>query len=121
MIMPQTRLLVADNTGARIVQCIGVPGGSNRVASIGRIITVSIKSARPDAKVEPGQIHRALVIRTRKEVGRGDGRYIRFDDNAVVLLQPDGKPLGTRVLGPVPQELRRGNWLKLLNVTSRIV
>lgn len=124
MIFRQSRLAVADNTGARIAQCIGILRHPQDKASVGRIIKVSIKEIRPKApnlRVKPGQVHNALIIRQRKEMSRADGRYVRFDDNACVLLTPDLKPLGTRVLGPVPIELRRGNWLKVLSLSSKII
>lgn len=124
MIFRQTRLVVADNTGARVAQCIGMIGHPQDEARVGRIIKVAIKEIRPSApnlKVKPGQVHNALIVRQRQQMGRGDGRMIRFDDNAVVLLAPDFKPLGTRVIGPVPQELRKGNWLKVLSLSSKVI
>ena len=135
MILKQTRLIVADNTGGKIAMCIGMLGKPNHVASIGRIINVAIKEAKPipeqtnssnnsaatGGKVKQGQVHKALVIRTRKEFQRPDGRVVRFDDNACVLLAPDHKPLGTRVIGPVPAELKKGNWLKVLSLSSKII
>lgn len=132
MILKQTRLIVADNTGGRVAMCIGMLGKPSHVASIGRIITVAIKEAKPipanehssnsaGGKVKQGQVHKALVIRTRKEFQRPDGRVVRFDDNACVLLAPDLKPLGTRVIGPVPAELKKGNWLKVLSLSSKII
>ena len=124
MIFRQTRLVVADNTGARVAQCIGMLGHPQDEARIGRVIKVAIKEIKPSApnlKVKPGQVHNALVIRQRQQMGRSDGRVLRFDDNAVVLLTPDMKPLGTRVVGPVPQELRKGNWLKILSLSSKVI
>ena len=136
MILKQTRLIVADNTGGRVAMCIGMLGKPNHVAAIGRIINVAIKEAKPipaseqssssgsasgGTKVKQGQVHKALVIRTRKEFQRPDGRVLRFDDNACVLLAPDLKPLGTRVVGPVPAELKKGNWLKILSLSSKII
>lgn len=124
MIFRQTRLVVADNTGARVAQCIGMLGHPQDEARIGRVIKVAIKEIKPSApnlKVKPGQVHNALVIRQRQQMGRSDGRVLRFDDNAVVLLTPDMKPLGTRVIGPVPQELRKGNWLKILSLSSKVI
>lgn len=117
-------MIVADNTGAKIAQCIGMIGKPQDEASIGRVVKVAIKEIRPSApslKVKPGQVHNALIIRQRQQMCRGDGRMIRFDDNACVLLTPDLKPLGTRVIGPVPQELRKGSWLKVLSLSSKIV
>jgi len=134
MILKQTRLIVADNTGGRVAMCIGMLGKPNHVAAVGRIINVAIKEAKPIpaseqssgstgavAKVKQGQVHKALVIRTRKKFQRPDGRVLRFDDNACVLLAPDLKPLGTRVVGPVPAELKKGNWLKVLSLSSKII
>lgn len=124
MIFRQTRLVVADNTGARVAQCIGMLGHPQDEARVGRLIKVAIKEIRPAApnlKVKPGQVHNALLIRQRKNMCRGDGRMLRFDDNACVLLTPDFKPLGSRVTGPVPQELRKGNWLKVLSLSSRVI
>lgn len=141
MILKQTRLIVADNTGGRVAMCIGMLGNPNHVASIGRIINVAIKEAKPipsseqsnnsnsssgssstaGTKVKQGQVHKALIIRTRKEFQRPDGRVLRFDDNACVLLAPDLKPLGTRVVGPVPAELKKGNWLKILSLSSKVI
>lgn len=130
MILKQTRLLVADNTGGRVAMCIGMLGKPSHVAGIGRIINVTIKEAKPipanepssgAGKVKQGQVHKALVIRTRKEFQRPDGRTLKFDDNACVLLAPDLKPLGSRVVGPVPAELKKGNWLKILSLSSKIV
>lgn len=136
MILKQTRLIVADNTGGRVAMCIGMLGKPSHVAAVGRIINVAIKEAKPipaseqsnnssggggGAKVKQGQVHKALVIRTRKEFQRPDGRVLRFDDNACVLLAPDLKPLGTRVVGPVPAELKKGNWLKVLSLSSKII
>lgn len=136
MILKQTRLIVADNSGGKVAMCIGMLGKPSHVASIGRIINVAIKEAKPipssehtnsssssgaGSKVKQGQVHKALVIRTRKEFQRPDGRVVRFDDNACVLLAPDLKPLGSRVIGPVPAELKKGNWLKILSLSSKII
>lgn len=115
---------MADNTGAKVAQCIGMLGHPMDEARIGRVIKVAIKEIRPSApnlKVKPGQVHNALIVRQRQQINRGDGRTIRFDDNAVVILSPDLKPLGSRVIGPVPQELRKGNWLKILSLSSKVV
>lgn len=124
MIYRQTRLIVADNTGARVAQCIGIHRHPQDVASVGRLIKVSIQDIRTkveNLKVKPGQVHNALIIRQRKEMQRRDGRCVRFDENACILLTPDFKPLGTRVLGPVPSELKKGNWLKVLSLSSRVI
>ena len=114
MIQQETRSKVADNSGAREVLCFKVLGGSRRrYASVGDIIVVSVKNAIPDGMVKKGQVSRAVVVRTRKEVRRQDGSYIRFDDNAAVLLNDAGEPRGTRVLGPVARELRESGYMKI--------
>lgn len=123
MIFRQTRLLVADNTGAKVAMCIGMRGRPALEASIGRLIKVTVKEVRSGAvlKVRPGEVHNALVVRCRQGLSRPDGRLLRFDENAVVLLGPDLKPLGSKVHGPVPMELKTGNWLKVLSLSSRVV
>ena len=108
MIQQETRLKVADNSGAREVLCFKVLGGSKRrYASLGDVVVVTVKNAIPDGTVKKGQVSRAVIVRTRKEVRRKDGSYIRFDDNAAVLLNSAGEPRGTRVLGPIARELER--------------
>src|SRR5207244_2613239 len=110
MIQPRSMLDVADNSGAKRVQCIRVMGGSNkRYASLGDTVIVAVKEAAPDGTVKKGEVARAVVVRTVKEVRRKDGSYIRFDRNAVVLLKPDENPVGTRIFGPVARELRLSN------------
>lgn len=123
MIFRQTRLLVADNTGAKVAMCIGMAGKPADRATVGRIIKVTIKEVRSGVtlKVKPGEVHNALVVRCRQNMAREDGRVLRFDENAVVLVGPDGKPLGTKVHGPIPMELKKGNWLKVLSLSSRVV
>lgn len=120
-----SRLSVADNTGAKVAMCIGMTKRPNDHALIGRVIKVSIKELKPGfvatAKVKPGQVVNALLIRARQNLDREDGRVIRFDDNAVVLLTNDFKPIGTKVFGPVPLELKLGNWFKVLSLSSRVV
>src|SRR6059058_5181662 len=107
MIQPRSMLDVADNSGAKRVQCIRVMGGSNkRYASLGDTVIVAVKEAAPDGAVKKGEVARAVVVRTVKEVRRKDGSYMRFDRNAVVLLKPDENPVGTRIFGPVARELR---------------
>ena len=114
MIQVQTELFVADNTGARKVECIKVLGGSKRrYATIGDIIVVSIKDAIPKGKVKKGDVHKAVIVRTRKEIKRLDGTSIKFDANAAVLVQPNGEPIGTRIFGPVTRELRNKNFMKI--------
>jgi large subunit ribosomal protein L14 len=114
MIQMQTVLNVADNSGARKVACIKVLGGSRRrYASIGDIIVVSVKEALPNSKVKKGDVMRAVVVRTVKEVRRPDGSYVKFDDNSAVLINPQGEPIGTRIFGPVARELRAKRFMKI--------
>ena len=122
MIQQETRLKVADNSGAREVLCFKVLGGSRRrYASLGDIIVVTVKQAIPDGMVKKGQVSRAVVVRTRKEVRRSDGSYIRFDDNAAVLLNDAGEPRGTRVLGPVARELRDTGYRKIVSMAPEVL
>lgn len=122
MIQQETRLKVADNTGAREVLCFKILGGSRRrYASVGDVIVVTVKQAIPGGMVKKGEISRAVVVRTRKEVRRSDGSYIRFDDNAAVLLTNTGEPRGTRVLGPVARELRDGGYMKIVSMAPEVL
>ena len=122
MIQQETRLKVADNSGAREVLCFKVLGGSRRrYASIGDLIVVTVKQAIPDGMVKKGQVSRAVVVRTRKEVRRSDGSYIRFDDNAAVLINEDKNPRGTRVFGPVARELRDRNFTKIVSLAPEVI
>ena len=122
MIQQETRLKVADNTGAKEVLCIRVLGGSRRrYASVGDLIVVTIKSAIPGGMVKKGETSRAVVVRTRKEVLRADGSYIRFDDNAAVLLDPQSEPRGTRVFGPVARELRDKKFMKIISLAPEVI
>jgi len=122
MIQVQTELQVADNTGARIVECIRVLGGSRRrYATIGDIIVVSIKDAIPKGKVKKGDVHKAVIVRTRKELTRVDGSSIKFDANAAVLVQPNGEPIGTRIFGPVTRELRSKNFMKIISLAPEVL
>lgn len=122
MIQEETRLVVADNSGAKEVACIRVLGGSNRrYASIGDEIVVSVKDAIPQSKVKKGSVARAVVVRTHKEVGRKDGTYIRFSDNAVVLVNKDGEPRGTRIFGPVARELRDKKYMKIISLAPEVL
>jgi large subunit ribosomal protein L14 len=121
MIQMQTNLDVADNSGARRVQCIKVLGGSKRkYAGVGDIIVVSIKEAIPRGKVKKGDVMRAVVVRTAKDIRRADGSVIRFDRNAVVLLDK-GEPVGTRIFGPVPRELRAKNQMKIISLAPEVL
>ncbi|MCK5896085.1 MAG: 50S ribosomal protein L14 [Cocleimonas sp.] len=122
MIQMQTTLKVADNSGARKVQCIKVLGGSHRrYAAIGDIIKVSIKEAIPRGKVKKGDVYNAVVVRTAKGVRRNDGSLIRFDDNAAVLLNAKHEPIGTRIFGPVTRELRGKNFMKIISLAPEVL
>ena len=122
MIQVQTELFVADNTGARKVECIKVLGGSKRrYATIGDVIVVSIKDAIPKGKVKKGDVHKAVIVRTRKEIKRLDGTSIKFDANAAVLVQPNGEPIGTRIFGPVTRELRNKNFMKIISLAPEVL
>jgi len=122
MIQMQTNLEVADNSGARQVQCIKVLGGSKRnIASVGDVIVVSIKDAIPRGRVKKGDVHRAVIVRTAKEIRRADGSAIRFDRNAAVLINKDGEPLGTRIFGPVTRELRAKKYMKIISLAPEVL
>lgn len=122
MIQMQTKLEVADNSGARSVQCIKVLGGSKRmIAGVGDVIIVSVKDAIPRGRVKKGDIHRAVIVRTAKEVRRDDGSAIRFDSNAVVLINKEGEPIGTRIFGPVTRELRAKNYMKIISLAPEVL
>ena len=122
MIQTQTMLEVADNSGARQVMCIKVLGGSHRrYASVGDIIKVTVKEAIPRGKVKKGQVLKAVVVRTRKGVRRPDGSLIRFDGNAAVLLNNQDAPIGTRIFGPVPRELRGKNHMKIVSLAPEVL
>ena len=122
MVQQYSKLNVADNTGAKRVQCIKVLGGSRRrYGSIGDIIVVSIKSAIPGGSVKKGEVSKAVVVRTKKEIGRSDGSYIRFDDNAVVLINDQFEPKGTRIFGPVARELREKQFTKIVSLAPEVL
>ena len=122
MIQQETRLQVADNSGAREVLCFKVLGGSKRrYASLGDLVVVTVKNAIPGGTVKKGQVSRAVIVRTRKEVRRKDGSYIRFDDNAAVLLNSAGEPRGTRVLGPIARELRDSGFMKIVSMAPEVI
>ena len=122
MIQSSTRLNVADNTGAKVVACIKVLGGTRRrYASIGDIVVVSVKEATPMAKVKKGEVLKAVIVRTKKEVRRIDGSYIRFDTNSVVLLNPQLEPIGTRIFGPVARELRAKKFMKIISLAPEVL
>jgi len=122
MIQMQTNLEVADNSGARRVQCIKVLGGSmRRFADVGDVIVVSVKEAIPRGKVKKGQVMKAVVVRTRKAVRRPDGSVIRFDRNAAVLINNQKEPIGTRIFGPVPRELRAKQFTKIISLAPEVL
>ncbi len=122
MIQQETRLKVADNTGAKEVLCFKVLGGSKRrYATVGDIIVVTVKKALPDGMVKKGQVSRAVIVRTKKEIRRQDGSYIRFDDNAAVLLTPQDEPLGTRIFGPVARELRDSGYMRIVSLAPEVL
>ncbi len=122
MIQMQSNLEVADNSGARRVQCIKVLGGSGRkVASVGDVIVVSVKEAIPRGKVKKGDVHRAVIVRTAKEIRRADGSAIRFDRNAAVLLNKQDEPIGTRIFGPVTRELRGRKFMKIISLAPEVL
>ena len=122
MIQMQSNLRVADNSGARRVQCIKVLGGAGRrYASVGDIIVVSIKEAIPTGRVKKGDVRRAVVVRVAKDIKRRDGSVIRFDTNAAVLVNNTGEPIGTRIFGPVPRELRAKNHMKIVSLAPEVL
>ncbi len=122
MIQMQTNLDVADNSGAKRVQCIKVLGGSKRrYASIGDVIVVSIKEAMPRGKVKKGEVRKAVVVRVKKDIQRADGSVIRFDSNAAVLINNNGEMMGTRIFGPVPRELRAKNQMKIISLAPEVL
>ena len=122
MIQMQTILDVADNSGAKKVGCIKILGGTRRkYARVGDIIVVSVKDAVPNSKIRKGEVVRAVVVRTTKEVGRSDGSYIRFDDNSAVLINPQGEPIGTRVFGPVARELRDKKMMRIISLAPEVL
>ena len=117
MIQPQTRLKVADNTGAKEIMCIRVLGGSGiRWGTVGDVIIASVKDAAPGGNAKKGEVVRAVIVRVSKEYGRADGSHIRFDDNAAVLIRQDGNPRGTRIFGPVARELRDKQFMKIVSL-----
>lgn len=122
MIQQQTRMRVADNSGAKEVMCIKVLGGSKRrVASVGDIVVVSIKSALPTSKVKKGDVAKAVIVRTTQSIRRPDGSYIKFDDNAAVLVNAQKEPVGTRIFGPVARELRAKQFVKIVSLAPEVL
>ena len=122
MIQMQTRLDVADNSGAKQVQCIKVLGGAHRmIADVGDIIVVAIKDAIPKGKVKRGEVHRAIIVRTKKGIRRKDGTVIKFDTNAAVLINKQGEPIGSRIFGPVTRELRFKKFMKIISLAPEVL
>jgi len=122
MIQIQTRLKVADNSGAKEIQCIKVLGGSKkRYGKIGDVIVASVKEAIPDSNVKKGSVIKAVIVRTKKEMRRSDGTYIKFDDNAAVLINKNNEPLGTRVFGPVARDLRARGFVKIVSMAPEVL
>src|SRR5512137_1679145 len=122
MIQEETNLVVADNSGAKKVRCIRVLGGhERRYASLGDVIVVAVKSAIPGGGVKKGEVAKAVIVRTKKEIRRRDGSFIRFDENAAVLLNPQGEPRGTRIFGPVARELRDRNYMKIISLAPEVL
>lgn len=122
MIQEETNLVVADNSGAKKVRCIRVLGGhGKRYARVGDLIKVTVKAAIPNGNVKKGEVHTAVVVRTKKEMQRKDGSYIRFDDNAAVILNQKGDPRGTRIFGPVARELREKQFMKIISLAPEVL
>lgn len=122
MVQEETNLTVADNSGAKKVRVIRVLGGhGKRYATLGDLVVVTVKSALPNGAVKKGQVVKAVIVRTAKEVGRKDGSYIRFDDNAAVILNDKGEPRGTRIFGPVARELREKNYMKIVSLAPEVI
>jgi large subunit ribosomal protein L14 len=122
MIQMQTILDVADNSGAKKLMCVKVLGGSRRrYATIGDIVVVSIREALPNSKVKKGDVARAVIVRTAKEIRRADGSYIRFDNNSAVLISAQGEPIGTRIFGPVARELRQKKFMKIISLAPEVL
>jgi len=122
MIQTETRLTVADNSGAKELYCIKILGGSKRrYAGIGDIVVVSVKEAIPNAKVKKGDVVKAVIVRTKKEVSRPDGSMIRFDDNSAVIINPSNEPIGTRIFGPVARELRAKRFMKIISLAPEVL
>jgi large subunit ribosomal protein L14 len=122
MVQEETNLVVADNSGAKKVRCIRILGGhERRYAGLGDVVVVSVKSAIPNGQVKKGEVSKAVIVRTKKEYRRKDGSYIRFDENAVVLLNAQGEPRGTRIFGPVARELRERQYMKIVSLAPEVI
>ena len=122
MIQEESNLIVADNSGAKRIRCIRVLGGhEKRYASVGDVIVASVKSAMPNSNVKKGEVCKAVIVRTKKEIRRKDGSFIRFDENAAVILNTQGDPKGTRIFGPVARELREKNYMKIVSLAPEVL
>jgi large subunit ribosomal protein L14 len=122
MIQEESNLIVADNSGAKRVRCIRLLGGHDRrYAGLGDVVVVTVKSAIPNGQVKKGEVSKAVIVRTKKETRRKDGSYIRFDENAVVLLNAQGEPRGTRIFGPVARELRERHYMKIISLAPEVI
>jgi large subunit ribosomal protein L14 len=122
VIQQESKVKVADNSGARVILCIRVKGGSHRrYAGVGDVITATVKQATPHGGVRKGEVVQAVVVRTRKQLGRSDGTYISFDENAAVLIDPQNNPRGTRIFGPVARELRERNFMKIVSLAPEVL
>ena len=122
MIQMETELKVADNSGAKRLMCIKVLGGTRRrYATVGDVVVVSVKEAMPNSKVKKGDVMKAVIVRTIKEIARMDGSYIKFDDNSAVLITPQNEPVGTRIFGPVARELRAKNFMKIISLAPEVL
>ena len=122
MVQKETNLVVADNSGAKKVRCIRVLGGhGKRYARVGDMVVVSVKAALPNGNVKKGEVCKAVIVRTSKEIKRKDGSFIRFDDNAAVILKNDGEPKGTRIFGPVARELREKDFMKIISLAPEVL
>lgn len=122
MIREETNLIVADNSGAKKVRCFRILGGhGKKTATVGDVVVVAVKSAIPNGNVKKGTVQKAVIVRTHKEISRRDGSYIRFDDNAAVILNEKGEPKGTRIFGPVARELREKNYMKIVSLAPEVL
>lgn len=122
MIQTETRLRIADNSGAKVASCIKVLGGSKRrYAHVGDIVVVAVKEAMPNSKVKKGDVVKAVIVRTAKEIRRADGSHIKFDDNSAVLINQQSEPIGTRIFGPVARELRARNFMKIISLAPEVL
>ncbi|GAB1430062.1 50S ribosomal protein L14 [Ignavibacteria bacterium] len=122
MVQEETNLIVADNSGAKRIRCIRVLGGhEKRYASVGDVIVASVKAAIPNSNVKKGEVCKAVIVRTKKEIRRKDGSFIRFDENAAVILNNQGEPKGTRIFGPVARELREQNFMKIISLAPEVL